>query len=107
MVLISGLIASSYRRSYVTRLGARAPGGRGCAAIDGDGRRRLLPGNQYFSDPGDGRPWSAIRGTLFFPSYGYPIYGDGTRRRLLAGRNVLLIGYGSSSGRTDMCLVWS
>ena len=53
MVLISGLIASSYRRSYVTRLGARA-------ARDGAERRSTedgpavvcYQGIQYFSDPG-------------------------------------------------------
>ena len=82
----------SYRRSYVTTSAPVAPKRDGArrrpsSVTRGSSLSRYgsaLPG----TDPGDGRPWSAIRGTLFFPSYGYPIYGDGTRRRLLAGRKL-------------------
>ena len=84
MVLISGLIASSYRRSYVTRLGARA-------ARDGAERRSTedgpavvcYQGIQYFSDPGgDGRASFCYHGNS--PNYqgnsGLPSYGSAFTR---------------------------
>ena len=86
MVLISGLIASSYRRSYVTRRGTGLSGDTGTG-----GRRTAYQGNQYFpvvrvSDGAErdlrGRdtPSSASRAQALPGNSGLPSYGSAFTR---------------------------